>query len=307
MLGSRIDYWLLRPFVHSRNRATEEELDRDGCSSLSPGEIDSKLPRILDRFEGQLPLSPRLRYLDMGCGSGELTLGLARAGARDIVGVDFLPRFVELARAQAREAGLEHSVRFECADLRTWQPPHRFDVVFSFDALEHIGRPRGFLARMHDFLAPGGVAVISFGPLFHSPFGDHMDEFFRMPIPWRGALFSEQALLRLRREFYRPTDPAERLEDIAGGLNGMKYSEFLRYARETGWRFRYLRTNAFLTQPALRKVSEAAAETPLVRDITAHNVYAVMESGLADAGAHEGLDELPLEQQERHQERARSH
>jgi hypothetical protein len=35
-----------------------------------------------------------------------------------------------------------------------------------------------------------------------------MDSFFRIAIPWRGALFSEEAILRLRRERFRPTERA---------------------------------------------------------------------------------------------------
>ena len=287
MFGPKVDYWLLRPFVHSRNRATEEELDAAGTtSSLDPREVDAKLPKILERFEGHLPVSRRLRYLDMGCGSGELTLGLARAGMANIVGVDFLPRFIEAARANARAAGMEDRVRFISADLRTWNPPSKFDVVFSFDAFEHIGNPRAFLHRMQDFLAPGGIAVVSFGPLFHSPFGDHMSEFFRVPIPWRGALFSDEAVLRLRREFYRPTDPARSLNEIAGGLNQMKYSDFLRDAEAAGWRFRYLRTNAFLRNGLLRKISDLTSRTRGMRDYVVHNVYAVMEPAAPVALRH---------------------
>jgi SAM-dependent methyltransferase len=276
MFGETVDYWLLKPLATARHRATEEELDREGCSSLTLEQMTEKLPRILDRFEGHFPISPDLRYLDMGCGSGELTLGLAGLGAKHIVGVDYLPRFVELARRNARSASAHADVQFECADLHRWEPPGRFDVAISFDALEHIDDPRRFLATMGRFLAPGGKAVVSFGPLFHSPFGDHMYEFFRVQVPWRGALFSEQAMMRVRREFYRPTDPATRYREVAGGLNLMRYSEFLRYAAETGWEFEFLRTNAFLRQPLLRKLSDLACRTPGVQDYVVHNVYAVM-------------------------------
>jgi len=276
MFGPAVDYWLLKPLAHARCRATEEELDREGCSSLTLEQMTGKLPRILERFGGHFPVSPSLRYLDMGCGSGELTLGLAGMGVKDIVGVDYLPRFVELARRNARNASVHASVRFECADLHRWDPPGRFDVALSFDALEHIDEPQRFLANMGRFLAPGGRAVVSFGPLFHSPFGDHMREFFKVQVPWRGALFSEKAMLRVRREFYRPTDPATRYQEVAGGLNLMRYSEFLRYAAETGWEFDYLRTNAFLHRPLLRGLSDLACRTPVLQDYVVHNVYAVM-------------------------------
>jgi ubiquinone/menaquinone biosynthesis C-methylase UbiE len=214
MFGARIDYLLLKPLAHSRNRATEEELDREGCSSLTVEQMAGKLETVLQRFDGHFPISPDLRYLDMGCGSGELTLGLARLGARRITGVDFLPRFIHKARDNARAANLP-SVEFVCADLHDWRPAQPFDVVISFDALEHIDRPKEFLATMSRFLAPGGIAAISFGPLFHSPFGDHMYEFFKLQIPWRGALFSEQGwrFQYLRTNTFLKSGPLRKLSE----------------------------------------------------------------------------------------------
>jgi SAM-dependent methyltransferase len=285
MLGTRIDYLLLRSLAHSRNKATEEELNNRHASSLLAGQLESKLPKILARYEGHFPLDADSSYLDMGCGSGELTLELARSGLPHVTGVDFLPRFVESARANARAAGMAAGVEFICADLRTWQPETPFDVLFSFDALEHIGAPRDFLRRMADFLAPGGVAVLAFGPLFHSPFGDHMQEFFKVQVPWRGVLFSEQAVLRVRRECYRPTDGATRYQEVAGGLNLMRYSDFLADVHGTGWEFEFLRANAFLEQPMLRRVSEAVLSVPVVRDYFVHNVYAILRRAPA-ARAH---------------------
>jgi 2-polyprenyl-3-methyl-5-hydroxy-6-metoxy-1,4-benzoquinol methylase len=276
MFGSRIDYLLLRTLAHDRNRRTEEELNAGGSSSLLGDQEETKLPRILARFDGHFPVSPGLAYLDMGCGSGELTLELAAMGLDRVTGVDVLPRFVDRARQNARRLGLGDRVRFECADLHDWTPPHKFDVAISFDALEHIDDPRGFLTTMKRFLRPGGVAAISFGPLFHSPFGDHMSEFFRVQVPWRGALFAEQAVMRVRREMYRPTDPATRYREVAGGLNLMRYSEFLRYAREAGWTFDFLRTNAFLRHAALRRLSARLCATRVVQDYIVHNVYAIM-------------------------------
>src|SRR5207249_1148196 len=162
----------------------------------------------------------------------------------------------------------------ECCDLHRWKPQHKYDVLLSFDVFEHIEAPRQFLARMKELIAPGGVAVMSFGPLFHSPFGDHMWGFFRLQIPWRGLLFSEQAMLRLRRECFRPTDPAQRLREIAGGLNQMRYSEFLGHLRAAGWQFDYLAVNA-IELPPVRPLSNALAHVPVLQDFIAHNVYCV--------------------------------
>jgi hypothetical protein len=119
--------------------------------------------------------------------------------------------------------------------------------------------------------------VLGFGPLFHSPFGDHMSEFFSVQIPWRGVIFSEKAVLRVRRECYRPGDDAETYGDIVEGLNLMRYSEFLTYVRETGWRFTYLALNPRLKRiPPLHWASGAITRIPVVRDYCVFSVYAVL-------------------------------
>lgn len=96
--------------------------------------------------------------------------------------------------------------------------------------------------------------------------------------------------MRVRRELYRPTDPARRYREVAGGLNLMRYSDFLDHARETGWRFRYLRTNAFLGNGPLRTLNAAVSSIPRVRDYFIHNVYAVMERAAAAAAANDASE-----------------
>jgi len=278
MFGERLDYRLLRRLAHSRHKATEAELEAQYFSPLKdPQAAEQKLAKILRRFQGQLPIDPALRYLDMGCGTGELTIGFARLGVRRIVVVDFLSRSIAVAKRNARLAGVEDRVEFRCEDLLEWRPAQKFDVLLSFDALEHVANPGVFLARMADFLAPRGVAVIAFGPLFHSPFGDHMGEFFRWQIPWRGVLCNENAVMRVRREFYRPTDPARCYREIAGGLNAMRYSSFLRDLRASGWRAAFLRVNAFFPGGALDTLCQSMGRVPVLRDYLIHNVYAVLQ------------------------------
>jgi len=276
MLGETLDYRILKVFAHHRNIATEEELNSHAGEAAAQT-FEAAMPKmhkLMRRFGGYLRVDPAKRYLDMGCGTGELTLALARMGAGQITGVDFVPRSIDTARRHAARMGLANA-SFECCDLHTWNAQHKYDVLLSFDAFEHIEAPGRFLARMKELIAPGGVAVMCFGPLFHSPFGDHMWGFFRLQIPWRGVLFSEQAMLRLRRECFRPTDPARRLREIAGGLNEMRYSEFLEHVRAAGWQFDYLAVNA-IDLPLVRLLSNALARVPVLQDFIAHNVCCVL-------------------------------
>ncbi len=279
MLGERLDYRVLRALAHDRGRATEAELDALHASGALDGHEagERKLRKLERRFEGRLRVEPGLRYLDMGCGGGELSILLAKRGATHVTGIDFMPRSIEAARRAAQREGVSGRVAFVCADLHDWAPEEKFDVLISFDVLEHVREPLRFLRRMAAFARPGGTALLAFGPLFHSPYGDHMQGFFRVQVPWRGVLFNEQALLRVRREYYRPTDPAQRLEDIAGGLNGMRYSEFLRHLAAAGWRPKYLRANAMFERGPLRALSDLVTRTPRMQDYFVHNVYAVLE------------------------------
>ena len=257
MLGATLDYLILRTLAHRRNQATEEQLD-SLSGRVSPAALEearSKFAKLVERFEDasshrSAPALPRHR---VRLGRAHAGLCWARNRAHHRRGCPS-EEHREGPRLCAR-AGVGEGVQFVCRDLYEWAPEGKYDVLLSFDALEHIEAPAAFLAKMADLLAPGGVALLAFGPLFHSPFGDHMWDFFRVQIPWRGVLFSEKALLRVRRECFRPTDPADSYRKIAGGLNLIRYSDFLKHVSDTGWTFDYLRVNAFLETFPLRLAS----------------------------------------------------
>ncbi len=279
MLGEKLDYWLLRPFTHSRNIATEEELNERFISG-SPIEVEDaklRLEKLLHRLEGNFSISSDRHYLDVGCGTGDLAVAITKEGCRSVTGIDIIPRNIDRANLHAKEQKVEDNAKFICGDVHLWTPPHLYDVILSFDALEHISNPKTFLQRMANFIAPNGIFVLAFGPLFHSPLGDHMCGFFRIPIPWRGVLFSEKAILRLRTECFRPTNPADEFKKVDIGFNLMKYSEFLKYVHETGWKLRFLAANPQLKKvPPLYGLSKLLTSMPVVKNYIASDVYAVL-------------------------------
>jgi SAM-dependent methyltransferase len=279
VFGERLDYLILRRLAHTHNIATEDELN--ARASYEPSRVVAngveRLHSHMERFAGFFPTDMDLRYLDMGCGTGELTLGLAVLGYKHVTGVDFVPRNIVACQSTARQLDMDGKVQFHVADLNTWTPREKYDVLVSFDAFEHIDDPGRFLRKMADFATPDGMVVLGFGPLFHSPFGDHMSGFFTTQIPWRGVLFSEKAVMRVRRECYRPGDPAERYRDIVGGLNLMRYSEFLDYATDAGWQIAFLALNPRLNRSApLRLISAALTRIPFLRDYFVFSVYAIL-------------------------------
>jgi 2-polyprenyl-3-methyl-5-hydroxy-6-metoxy-1,4-benzoquinol methylase len=236
VFGPVIDYWLLRPLTHSRNKASEEELSRQALASTFTIEEARKYVQRArgEYFAGAFPVSEELSYLDVGCGMGRFVLGLSALGAKDVTGVDILQRHIDEARTLADKLP-EGCVRPELhhADVHNWDTDRQFDVVIVLGAMEHIHDPRDFLKSLARLIKPGGRAFVSFEP-FQGPFGDHMSSFFRVPIPWRGLIFNEKAVMRLRAENYRPTDPATRYQEIAGGLNCIGFRAYFRYIREAG-------------------------------------------------------------------------
>ncbi|MGP4112157.1 class I SAM-dependent methyltransferase [Streptomyces sp. 4N509B] len=110
------------------------------------------------RLADWMPPRPAVDVLDVGCGTGSLTVLLAGAGHR-VTGVDLAPGMVAAARAKIAAAGL--SAAFVVGDAAA--PPvgvRRFDVVLSRHLLWTLPDPqaalRGWLAR----LRPGGRLVL---------------------------------------------------------------------------------------------------------------------------------------------------
>lgn len=90
--------------------------------------------------------------LDLGCGTGYGAAELA-AGGLCVVGLD---RVAPEARVRSSLA------RFVCADLeRLPFAAGRFDVVTSFQVIEHLADARVYLAEIARILAPGGVLLLS--------------------------------------------------------------------------------------------------------------------------------------------------
>jgi SAM-dependent methyltransferase len=106
-------------------------------------------------------LKPGMRALDVGCGPGSITVGLAELVAPgEVVGIDIQPESIERARAAALEAKMSN-VRFEVADCyRLPFPDGSFDVCYANSVLQHLREPVAALMEMRRVLRPGGFAGV---------------------------------------------------------------------------------------------------------------------------------------------------
>jgi len=106
-----------------------------------------ELPDALDAFQ------PAGSVLELACGPGVWTRQLLRY-ATDVTAVDASPEMLAIAAART---GSER-VRFVQADLFTWRPDRRYDVVFIGFWLSHVPAERfeSFWSLVADSLEPAG-------------------------------------------------------------------------------------------------------------------------------------------------------
>jgi len=98
-----------------------------------------------------------LNLLDVGCGPGTITVGLARRVAPGrTVGLDRAPDVLEKARAHAAEQGVP--VELRTGDVYALDFPNAsFDVIHAHQVLQHLTDPVRALREMRRVLRPNGV------------------------------------------------------------------------------------------------------------------------------------------------------
>jgi SAM-dependent methyltransferase len=120
------------------------------------------------------------KVLDVGCGPGTITVGLARlVGDGRVIGVDAADGVLADARAEAAGRG-QANVDFEVGDVRALRfEDGCFDVVHAHQVLQHLPDPVAALVEMTRVCRPGGIVAArdgDYGAMFWSPADPELDE-----------------------------------------------------------------------------------------------------------------------------------
>ena len=106
-------------------------------------------------------LSPGLALLDVGCGPGNITAGLAeRLVGGSVIGIDRSEEVIARAREQY-PASPQRDVTFRVGDVYELDfPDESFDIVYAHQVLQHLVRPIEALKEMRRVLRPDGLLAV---------------------------------------------------------------------------------------------------------------------------------------------------
>lgn len=129
-----------------------------------------------------------MRVLDVGCGTGAISAGIAAAvgptGA--VVGIDNSAHLV--AKGNTDHADVPNLTLIE-TDLFAYNPEEKFDLVVSARVLQWLSNPRGALLKFKSLLKPGGyISILDYNhtQLEWTPAPpESMQRFYNAFLAWR--------------------------------------------------------------------------------------------------------------------------
>ncbi len=176
------------------------------------------------------------RVIDVGCGGGLLSEGMAALGA-DVTGIDMGEAPLTVARLHQHESGLALDYQLKTAEQMAAEQPAGYTVCTCLEMLEHVPDPASVIRACAELVPPGGDVFFS--------------TINRNPKAYLLAIIGAEYLLRMLprgtheyARFIRPSE-LERWARAAGlrlqDLTGMSYNPLTaRYRLERNVDVNYL-------------------------------------------------------------------
>jgi 2-polyprenyl-6-hydroxyphenyl methylase/3-demethylubiquinone-9 3-methyltransferase len=116
-------------------------------------------PLRLDWIDRHVGLKGK-KVLDVGCGGGLLSEGMAGRGAT-VTGIDLSEKALGVARLHLLESGRTVDYRHTSAEDLATQEAGSYDVVTCLEMLEHVPNPASTIASCAALVKPGGHVFFS--------------------------------------------------------------------------------------------------------------------------------------------------
>lgn len=116
-------------------------------------------PLRLDWIDSHVGLAGK-RILDVGCGGGLLSEGMALRGA-DVTGIDLSDKPLAIAKLHLLESGQKVDYHKISVETLAAEMPDTFDAVTCLEMLEHVPNPSSVIASCARLVKPGGQIFFS--------------------------------------------------------------------------------------------------------------------------------------------------
>ena len=116
-------------------------------------------PLRIGFIQGYIDITGK-RIVDVGCGGGILTEGLATQGA-DALGIDLSEELIDVAELHGLESGVNTHYQKISAEALAQEQPESFDHVTCMEMLEHVPDPGSIITACATLVKPGGMVFFS--------------------------------------------------------------------------------------------------------------------------------------------------
>lgn len=195
--------------------------------------IGNHMSRYKFALDQILKQENKKRILDIACGVGYGTNYLAQhLTTSQFYGVDISNDALTIARNEFKLENIEF-VLDDCTNPNSQIKEFQYDIIVSFETLEHLKNSNGFLEFVHSSLAPNGIFIVSTPNRFvTSPNGLEWDfhEVEYSPYEFDKVLSSVNFK---SKKFFAQEKSAlgEFKSQIIGELNKIKSNPFFRFGR----------------------------------------------------------------------------
>lgn len=177
-------------------------------------------PLRVNYINEKAPLAGK-KVIDIGCGGGILSEGMARLGAQ-VTGIDMSESALKVAKLHAIETGMTVDYQHITAEEMAQSHAGQFDIVTCLEMLEHVPDPASIVTACAALVKPGGQ-------VFFSTLNRNMKSYLFAII---GAEYLLKMLPQNTHDFAKFIQPSELAEwSRAAGLvvqdiTGMSYNIF---------------------------------------------------------------------------------